>query len=237
MNSKNKKGFFLVFILVAVFPVAFLFIFMNIEKHSPKVDLNRILPIYGPKDTFTNFTRNGKPFLDTAYFQIPNFSFINQNGDTITKERVMGHVLIVDFFFTTCKSICIDMHRNMQTVQDAFLKENEVLILSHTVDPETDSVGQLFKYGIEHQVNSKIWNLLTGNKQDIYKMARNGYFITATQGDGGSEDFIHDQKFCIIDKEGRIRGYYNGTDPEQVKKLIDATKALLASYHIPLRAK
>lgn len=237
MSIQGKKGFFIAFILVAVFPVVFLLVFMNIDKHTPKVDINRILPIYGPKDTFTNFTRNGKAYLDTAYFQIPNFYFINQNGDTINKDRVMGHVLIVDFFFTTCKSICVDMHRNMQTVQDAFLKENEVMILSHTVDPETDSVGQLFQYGLEHNVNSKIWNLLTGKKEDIYRMARNGYFITATQGDGGPDDFIHDQKFVIIDKEGRIRGYYNGTDPKSVKQMIDATKALLASYHIPLRLK
>lgn len=212
-------------------------VFMQIHKNAPKLDTQHVLPIYGPRTAFQNENSKGKKFTDTAYFQIPDFKFVNQLGDTVTKNSVQGKILLVDFFFTTCKSICIPMHQNMKKVQEAFMQEPDVQILSHTVDPETDTVKQLFKYAVDNNISSKNWFLLTGDKKEIYKMARNGYFITATQGDGGPTDFIHDEKIAIIDKEGQIRGYYNGTDSLKVKELMDAVKVLLASYNVPMKVK
>lgn len=208
---------------------------MQLHKHAPKLDTHNVLPIYGPRTPFENENSKGKKFTDTAYFQIPDFKFVNQLGDTITKDSMRGKILLVDFFFTTCKTICVDMHRNMKKVQQDFIDEPDVQILSHTVDPEIDSVKQLFQYAVDNNISSKNWFLLTGDKKDIYKMARNGYFITATQGDGGPTDFIHDDKIVLIDKEGQIRGYYNGTDSLKVKQLTDAVKVLLASYNVPMK--
>ncbi|HQD13415.1 MAG TPA: SCO family protein, partial [Chitinophagales bacterium] len=113
----------------------------------------------------------------------------------------------------------------------------DVLILSYTVDPETDSVPRLFDYAVEKDVNSKMWHLLTGDKKEIYKLARNGYFITAMQGDGGPNDFIHDQKFVLLDKEGRIRGYYDGTNDQSVDRMMDDIQTLLVSYIVPMKKK
>jgi protein SCO1/2 len=129
------------------------------------------------------------------------------------------------------------MTRNLKRVQDKFQSENhrDVLILSHTVDPETDSVKQLFNYMLDHDINTNMWQLLTGDKKALYGQARNGYFITALQGDGGSTDFIHSEKLILIDKEHRIRGYYDGTDDKSVDKLIDDIKMLLVSYIVPMK--
>jgi protein SCO1/2 len=237
MTTSSKRPFLLSILLLFVFPVIFLLVFMRLHKDAPKLDTQHVLPIYGPRTPFENENSKGRKFTDTAYFHIPDFKFVNQLGDTITKNSLNGKILLVDFFFTTCKTICIDMHRNMKKVQEEFNDEPDVQILSHTVDPETDSVKQLFQYAVDNNISSKNWFLLTGDKKEIYKMARNGYFITATQGDGGPADFIHDEKIAIIDKEGQIRGFYNGTDSLKVKQLMDAVKVLLASYNVPMKVK
>ncbi len=234
--NPSKKTFVLSFILIFAIPILFLIVFMKLHKDAPKFDTKNVLPIYGPKSAFENVNAKGKKFTDTAYFQIPPFSFLNQLGDTINLDKVRGRILIVDFFFTTCQSICLDMHRNMKTLQDDFNDEPDVLLLSHTVDPDADSVKQLFKYAVDNNISSKNWYLLTGNKKELYNMARKGYFITATTGDGGPNDFIHDDKLVLIDKEGMIRGYYKGTDSTKVKQLKDAVKVLLASYAIPMKS-
>jgi protein SCO1/2 len=202
------------------------------------LETDKCLPIYGPKEPYESKDSRGGKRIDTAYFHIPPFSFIDQNRDTVTEKIMNGKIVVVDFFFTTCKSICVDMTRNLGRVQSAFAKEErrDVLILSHTVDPETDTAGRLFQYAIEKDVNSNLWRLLTGDKKEIYKMARNAYFITAMQGDGGPTDFIHDQKLVLIDKEGRIRGYYNGTEDAAVDQLIEDIKKLLVSYIVPMKS-
>ncbi len=235
MNNKEKSGCLVALIVVIIFPVIFFLFFDNLQKHRPTLETDKCLPIYGPKEPFQSKDYKGRNVIDTAYFKIPDFSFINQNGDTITQETMNGKVTVVDFFFTTCKSICIDMTSNLKTVQEKFVTDRDVLILSHTVDPETDSVKQLFKYAVENEINSKVWCLLTGDKKEIYKQARQGYFVTATQGDGGPSDFIHDQTFVLVYKSRRIRGYYNGTDKKEVDQMIKDIKMLLVSYIVPLK--
>jgi protein SCO1/2 len=237
-NSK-KTGFLVALVIVLLFPVIFFIVFDYLHHHRPTLETDKCLPIYGPKEPYETKDSRGRKRIDTAYFHIPPFSFLDQNGDTVTQEIMRGKIVVVDFFFTTCKNICIDMTRNLSRVQETFQKEErrDVLILSHTVDPETDSVGQLFKYAVEKDINSKMWRLLTGDKKEIYKMARYGYFITALQGDGGPNDFIHDQKFVLIDKEGRIRGYYNGTEDAAVDQMIKDIQTLLVSYIVPMKQR
>lgn len=235
MKNNKKLGFIAAIVVVALFPIAFFLFFTELNNHRPTLETDRCLPIYGPKKAFPSKDYKGRDIMDTAYFKVPEFSFLDQNGDTITQESMNGKVTVVDFFFTTCKSICIDMTSNLHKVQDKFVTDKDVLILSHTVDPETDSVKQLFNYAVEKDVNSRMWHLLTGDKKEIYRQARNGYFITAMQGDGGPNDFIHDQKFVVIDKDRRIRGYYDGTDKASIDKMIKDIQMLLVSYIVPMK--
>lgn len=235
MDTKKRNGFIAAVIVVAAFPILFFLVFNEMNKHRPTLETDKCLPIYGPKHPFPSKDYKGRDIIDTAYFKVPDFSFLDQNGDTVTQDIMKGKVTVVDFFFTTCKSICIDMTSNLHKVQEEFFTDKDVFILSHTVDPQTDSVKQLFNYAVEKDVNSKMWRLLTGDKKAIYKQARVGYFITADQGDGGPNDFIHDQKFVVIDKERRIRGYYDGTDKEAVDKMIKDIQMLLVSYIVPMK--
>ncbi|MFN8295342.1 MAG: SCO family protein [Chitinophagales bacterium] len=238
MKNNKKVGFIAAVIVVAIFPVAFFLFFDYLHKHRPTLETDKCLPIYGPKEPFKSKNYKGKDIIDTAYFKVPDFSFLDQNGDTVTQEIMKGKVVVVDFFFTTCKSICIDMTGSLRKVQDKFISDkdkDDILILSHTVDPETDSVKQLFNYAVEKDINSNIWRLLTGDKKQLYKQARNGYFITADQGDGGPNDFIHDKTFVLIDKERRIRGYYDGTDAASVEQMIKDIQMLLVSYIVPMK--
>ena len=235
MKNNKRVGFIAALVVVAVFPIAFFLVFDYKNKHRPTLETDKCLPIYGPKVPFNSKNYKGKDFVDTAYFKVPPFAFLDQNGDTITEKFMDGKVTVVDFFFTTCKSICIDMTSNLHKVQEKFVTDKDVLILSHTVDPETDSVKQLFNYTVEKDVNSRMWRLLTGDKKELYKQARNGYFVTAVQGDGGPTDFIHEQKFILIDKERRIRGYYDGTSKVEVDKMISDIQMLLVSYIIPMK--
>ena len=175
--KSNKTAFLLVLIALLVFPIGFFLYFDYQHKHRPTLETDKCLPIYGPKQPFKSVNYKGKDFIDTAYFKVPAFSFVDQNGDTVTEKIMTGKVVVVDYFFTTCKSICIDMTRNLRRVQDKFITDRDVLILSHTVDPETDSVGRLFDYMVEKDINSKMWKLLTGDKKELYKQARYGYFL------------------------------------------------------------
>lgn len=235
MNNKKTIGFIAALIVVIVFPVTFFLFFDNLRKHKPTLETDKCLPIYGPKEPFKSKDYKGRDIIDTAYFKVPDFSFIDQDGDTVTQKIMQGKVTVVDFFFTTCKTVCIDMVSNLHKIQEKFITDNDVLILSHTVDPEADSVKQLFKYSVDNDVNPKMWKLLTGDKKELYKQARQGYFVTAMQGDGGPSDFIHEQKFILIDKSGRIRGYYDGTEKTEVDQLIKDIQMLLVSYIVPLK--
>jgi protein SCO1/2 len=160
--------------------------------------------------------------------RIPNFSFIDQDGKTITEADVIGKVYVVDYFFTTCKSICPVMSNELEQVADHFKNEDGVIFLSHTVDPETDSIPLLKAYAEKHHANSKQWHFLTGPKKDLYDLARTGYLLDAHEGKGDEDDFIHTQNFALIDKERQIRGFYDGTKHEEMEKLKADISKLLA---------
>lgn len=231
----GRKGFIVALSITIIIPVIFLLVFASLDR--PSLNRNKILPIYGKKTPFKRLDNKGKEVVDTIYQTVPSFSFINQSGDTITRDRLKGKVTVVDYFFTTCPTICVDMAKNKRFLQEAFEKEEhrDAQIMSFTVDPETDSVGQLKKYAQDNDVNSNVWQLLTGDKKKLYDLARYGFMITATQGDGGHDDFIHSEKFVLIDKELRIRGFYDGTSKEDTDKLIQDIQNLLTSYLVPLK--
>lgn len=184
------------------------------------------LPYFGERE----LAANGK---DTLYHTIPPFKFVNQDGDTITDQTYAGKIYVADYFFTTCKSICPKMTTELLRVQEKFGYTKEIVnILSHTVDPEHDSVPVLKAYANMVHADTRMWNFVTGDKKQLYDLARNGYLLNALEGDGGPDDFIHSELFVLVDKEKHIRGIYDGTNLGEVNHLLDDLKVLLAEYYI-----
>jgi protein SCO1/2 len=235
MNVDRKTGFAIAVSVAIIAPIIFLIIFANI-KH-PSIKPIDVLPIMGERKVVEIQGLNGEKRIDTIYHTIQPFKFVSHLGDTITEDRLKGKVTVVDYFFTTCPNICIDMAKNKLAIQEHFLNDRDVQIFSHTVDPETDSVPQLYRYAQENYVNSKVWLLLTGPKKELYDQARKSYMITAMEGDGGPDDFIHSERFVLIDKELRVRGFYDGTSKEDTEKLIQDIERLLVSYLVPMKSK
>jgi len=162
---------------------------------------------------------------------IGKFSFLDQEGNMITQEDVRGKVYVVEYFFTTCGTICPKMNKQMQRVHKAYKRNKDVNILSFTVDPETDTVEQMKRYASQHGADATQWHFLTGNKDSLYRLARTSFFVlkpaeAENQGDVGS-DFIHTNNFVLVDKQMRIRGYYDGTSAKEVDKLIHDIDHLL----------
>ena len=164
------------------------------------------------------------------YHTIADFSLTNQNGKTITQEDYEGKIYIADFFFTTCPTICPIMTKNMAAIQEEIIGDDDVLLLSHSVTPVIDSVAQLKKYALEKGVIDAKWNLVTGDKKQIYELARKSYLAVLTDGDGGPFDMIHTENFILVDKERRIRGFYDGTKTEEIEKLMRDLDILKESY-------
>ena len=164
------------------------------------------------------------------YHTIADFSLTNQNGKTITQSVYKGKIYIADFFFTTCPTICPIMTKNMAGIQEQIIDDDDVLLLSHSVTPVIDSVAQLKKYALEKGVNDAKWNLVTGDKKQIYQLARKSYLAVMNDGDGGPFDMIHTENFILVDKERRIRGFYDGTKIEDIEKLMEDLDILKASY-------
>ena len=189
----------------------------------------KLLPIFQPNmvnpelvDSTLHYTKK--------YHRIADFALLNQNGDTVTQKDYEDKIYIADFFFTTCPTICPIMTKNMAEIQAATLEDAQIKLLSHSVTPQIDSVAQLKKYALEKGVIDSKWNLVTGDKKQIYRLARKSYLAVKTDGDGGPFDMIHTENFILIDKEKRIRGFYDGTDREEVERLLEDLKILKASY-------
>ncbi|MBQ4913615.1 SCO family protein [Maribacter sp. MMG018] len=187
----------------------------------------KILPIYSPAMVNSELVAEEIQHI-RKYHTIADFSLTNQNGKTITQADYEGKIYIADFFFTTCPTICPIMTKNMASIQDKV--GDDVLLLSHSVTPQIDSVAQLKKYALEKGVDDTKWNLVTGDKKQIYELARKSYLAVKTDGDGGPFDMIHTENFILVDKEKRIRGFYDGTKEEEIQKLLSDLEILKASY-------
>ena len=165
------------------------------------------------------------PEWNTPTHKIPEFSFVNQDGIKVTNKTFDDNIYIADFFFTSCPGICPKLTKNMSSLQETYLNDNNIKLLSHTVMPWKDSIPVLKQYAERNQVNIKKWHLVTGDKDELYSIARNGYFadedFVKTQDES---NFIHTENFILVDKKGYIRGVYNGTleiDVERLKRHID----------------
>lgn len=163
---------------------------------------------------------------------IAPFSFTDQEGHTVTEKDMQDKIYIVEYFFTTCEGICPTMNENLNKVYQAYKGQQDICILSHTVDPETDSIAQLKKYALKFDADPKQWHFLTGQKKELYTMAVESYLLSAMDDTVKKilPDFIHNQHFVLIDKDKRIRGTYDGTDIEKVQKLIKDIAELQKEY-------
>ncbi len=160
------------------------------------------------------------------YHTISDFSLKNQDNEEITLDDWDNKIVIADFFFTHCPTVCPAMTKNLKELQSRLNDDKNIHIYSFSIDPERDSVARLEEYVNQKEIDCRNWDLLTGSKQDIYRLARNSFMIVATDGDGGPDDFIHSEKFVLIDKQKRIRGYYEGTKESELEKLITDIKKL-----------
>ncbi|XLS29482.1 SCO family protein [Flavobacteriaceae bacterium M23B6Z8] len=217
------KKFKILGITLLILSAIIITLFYNALKPEQK------LRIYQPSDVNTELVDESMQHV-RRYHTISPFKLINQNGDTITEKNYENKIYIADFFFTTCPTICPIMTDNMVEIQDKILNEPDVMLLSHSVTPNVDSVAQLKKYALEKGVIDTKWNLVTGDKKQIYQLARKSYLAVKNDGDGGSYDMIHTENFILVDKEKRIRGFYDGTNPEEIEKLLKDLEILKQEY-------
>lgn len=180
------------------------------------------VPPYLITERVDTIVKNGKTTYDTVYHQVKDFTLTNQLGEKVSLYDIKNRIVVVDFFFTSCPTICPTLTRNLKMVQEAYNKHDTLIqILSLTVDPERDTAQKLKAYADKYSIDPKNWWLLTGDKKEIYDLARHEFFVNAVQGDGGPDDFIHTEKFVVIDKDRYIRGYYNGLDTNDVRRMVN----------------
>jgi protein SCO1/2 len=213
--------------LAIIIPALILCIGIGVAYKMIKED--RVLPIYSPAMINPELVDESKQSLTKGH-RIADFQLINQDGETVTNKDLDGFYYVTDFFFTTCPTICPSMSAEMQRVQKEFMDDEDFKILSHTVQPEVDSVPVLKEYANLYEANPEKWIFVTGEKKLIYDLARKSYFAAVTEGDGGPNDFIHTENFVLVDKEKRIRGFYDGTSPESVDQLMIDIDILQQEY-------
>lgn len=210
-----------------LFLVVFSAIVIPIFYQLLKVD--KRLKIYNPIDVNPRLVDYSVKHI-TKNHTIADFELTNQNGEIITNKDYENKIYIADFFFTRCQSICIAMAYNMSELQAYYKDDNELMFLSHSVTPFIDSVSVLKEYADKKGVIDGKWNVTTGSKKHIYELARKSYFAVLDEGSGDENDFIHTEQFILVDKEKRIRGYYDGTDKKDIEKLKEDLVVLKAAY-------
>lgn len=198
-------------------------IFLFYQALKPK----KTLPIFNPADVNPELVDSTVQYVQ-KYHTIADFSFTNQNGKTVTQKDYEGKIYVADFFFTTCGSICPIMTTNMVDVQKAFANNPKVMLLSHTVFPETDSVPALKAYANKKGVNDQKWNLVTGDKKAIYTMARKSYLAVKLGKPSELYDMVHTENFVLVDTKRRVRGFYDGTKKDEIQRLIEDINWLLS---------
>ena len=209
-----------VFILsMSVVSIAAILMFYNVLKPEEK------LPIYQPNMVSFQLVDSTMQHVK-RFHKIKDFSLVNQNGEKVTNENYRDKIYIADFFFTTCQGICPIMKENMIILQDKYKDDNQVYLLSHTVTPEIDTKEVLKKYSLEKGVIDSKWNLVTGDKKQIYNLARKSYLVAEDIEESKLFEMIHTENFVLVDPERRIRGFYDGTDQESMNALIYDIKVL-----------
>ena len=190
---------------------------------------NKKLPILGEREPVEKIV-NGKTVVDTIYKTIPDFNFMNQDSVMISNQTLQNSIYVADFFFTSCPSICPIMSKNMLDVYNKYKGNEEVKFLSHTIDPKHDTIPVLKKYATKLGVDSKQWNFVYGDRESVYKIAKDGYMNFAAKDVKAPGGITHSGYFLLIDKEKRVRGAYDGTQELQVKQLMEDMEVLLNEY-------
>lgn len=224
LNEFFKKSkstiIFIIFFSLIFIPIIFFLV-------KPKTKL----PIYNPADINPILVDDEVRHISKDH-RIADFSLLDQNGDMITQENFKDKIYIADFFFTRCQTICPVMTVNMGDLEEYFKNDEDIKFLSHSVTPIIDSVSVLRAYADEKGVNDKKWHITTGDKMHIYELARKSYFAVLDEGDGGEQDFIHTEQFILIDKSKQIRGFYDGTDKEEMQRIIKDIEILKKEYDL-----
>ena len=189
-------------------------------------------PILGRKQ-FVERTVNGETVVDTIDHTIPDFKLVNQDSNWVTPKSFEDKVYVADFFFTSCPTICPIMKKEMLRVYNAYKDNNSVAIISHTIDPRHDTVALLKDFAQRLDVEAPKWNFVTGNKEDIYELGQKGYMVTAMEDENEEGGYIHSGAFILVDKEKHVRGVYDGTNSDDVDRLIKDIDRLLATYNEP----
>lgn len=213
---KGYKHFGIGFSILCVIIIVLIYNVLNVK--AP-------LPIYQPAMVNEEMVDSSIQY-QRKYHKIADFSLTNQNGETITQDTYKNKIYVADFFFTTCQTICPIMTDHMYQIQKEIINDDEVMLLSHSVTPVIDSVAQLKKYAKEKGVIDRKWNLVTGDKKHIYELARKSYLAVKSDGNGDAYDMIHTENFMLIDKKRQIRGFYDGTNSEDIERLLEDIKTL-----------
>ena len=219
-SVKKSLPAIIIFIVFSAISLVVFYQLLSVEKR---------LPIYSPSDVNPKLVDASVKHIQSNH-KIADFSLTNQNGTTITNKTYEGKIYIADFFFTSCQTICIAMAYNMSELQAHYKEDADIMFLSHSVTPVMDSVPVLKAYALNKGVIDGKWNVTTGPKKHIYELARKSYFAVLDEGNGDENDFIHTEQFVLVDKDRRIRGYYDGTDKEDMKKIITDIVLLKEEY-------
>ena len=198
-----------------------LFVFISCDEVSKKQ-----LPIHNPTDFNPKLVDKSIRNVSDNH-TVKDFNLINQNGIKVSSKDYENKIYVVDFFFTSCPSICPIMTNNMLLIQEEFIKNNDIKLLSMSVTPEIDNVQVLKKYAIEKGVIDSKWNITTGSKKHIYELARKSFFAVLDKGDGGLQDFIHTPNFILVDTKKQIRGIFDGTVEKEISRLIQDINILV----------
>ena len=217
MKKYIKAGILAVLLVLPVFLLLFLYKYGN-NKFK--------IPVYFAYDSMLV----GDEYVITDAHHIPDFKFFNQHSQYFSNKDLKGSIYVSDFFFTRCPGICKDMSSQLTRVQDYFRENKEIKIVSFTVDPENDNPSALKNYADKYRAVSGKWYFLTGSKDSLYKLAKEGFFLNALEDKNSKEEFIHDNHFVLVDKEGRIRGFYDGTSKKDVDRLITEISILVEEY-------
>jgi len=217
-----RKRDFISIGFILVFSTATISLFYTILKPI------ETLPIYQPAEVNEKLVDSSIIHV-SKYHKISDFTLTNQNGEKITQENYNDKIYVADFFFTTCQDICPIMTKNMYKLQQELKNDKEILFLSHTVIPEIDNVERLKEYAVVNNVDDSKWNLVTGDKRQIYELARKSY-LAVEDSEFEKYDMIHTENFMLIDKEKQIRGFYDGTNDKEIEKLLSDIQILKKQY-------
>ena len=190
----------------------------------------KLLPILGQREGVNKTIVDGKEQIDTIYHSIPSFNFTDQDGKIITDKTYEGKIYVANFFFTTCQTICPKMNSGMLQVQQRFTEFPGLLFLSHSVNPQYDSVEALAAYAKKIHADTKTWHFVTGDKKTIYDIGIDGYLLPVGEDPRAQGGFMHSEQLVLVDKEKHIRGFYDGTSVKEITDLIDDIKVLIAEY-------